>query len=257
MALDAPPRIHAIRYEYLLKSQRRRDTELSQRLGVDAYSQASHLVRQYAAVSVPMRGAAAYVIGDVCWSWDYTRVEDQREGKLAWQTWRPRPVWEQPGGVKAWIDQLDQSAPLMSREDSTVGIEPSQVGWSGPAQALGVTKEHPLDSVFLPPVVIYRNLDELRDWVEQVESQEQTIAEHVAQVEAATDEGEKRHLLNTYFQQNRHACEFPSTCAFSKICWGGTEMQSDPIASGRFKPREINHPQETNSLDNPTVSEIR
>ena len=241
--LDAPPRIHAIRYEFLMKGSRRKDKDLSQRLGVDAYAQDSHLVRQYAAVSTPARGGSAYAIGDVCWSWDYTRVEDMRDGSLAWQNWRRRPVWEH-GSVREWIDQLDAAAPVMSGEDSTIGMEPSQIGWSSPAQSLGVTRVHPLDSVFLPPVVIYRHLDELRDWIEQVESQERTIAEHVAAVESAGDEGERRHLLNVYFPQSRHACEYPGTCQFARVCWGGAEMQADPLASGKYKPREVNHPME-------------
>ena len=242
-ALDAPPRIHAIRYEYLLKGSRRRDKDLSQRLGVDAYAQDSHLVRQYAAVSTPAKGTSAYAIGDVCWSWDYTRVEDMRDGSLAWQNWRRRPVWEH-GSVREWIDQLDAAAPVMSGEDSTIGMEPSQIGWSSPAQSLGVTRAHPLDSVFLPPVVIYRHLDELRDWIEQVESQERTVAGHVAAVESAGDEGERRHLLNVHFPQSRHACEYPGTCQFARVCWGGAEMQADPLASGKYKPREVNHLQE-------------
>jgi hypothetical protein len=241
LALPAPPRIHAIRYEYMLKGDRWRDKELSARLQLDCRSQRSHLVRCYEAVSVPAR-SQAFSVGDVCWSWDYTRVEDMRESSLAWQNWKSRPVWERPGGIKAWIDRLDSAAPLMSGEDSTVGMEPRALGYQCDAQALGVTAVHPLDAVFIPPVVVYRNDDDLRDWMESTEWQEREVAEHIAEVEAAADEGERRSLLNRYFSMNRHACIYPSQCQFVGVCYGGADIRRDPLASGLFVKRTPNHP---------------
>ena len=240
----APPRIHAVRYEYMLKGDRRRDKELSARLGIEARSQTSHLIRQYAAVSTPQRGAAPYTVGDVCWSWDYTRTEDSRDGSLAWQNWKPRAVWEQPGGVKAWIDKLGAAAPVMSGYDSTVGMAPRELGWQSEAQALGVTRQHPFDAVFLPPMTVYRNDDDLRDWIEQTEAQERSIAEGTAVVERAGDEDSRRSALNVWFPQTRRACEYPSTCAFVPVCYGGEDIRRDPLGSGRYRSRQANHPQE-------------
>lgn len=241
----APPRILAIRYEYILKGERWTDKDLSLRTGLAARSQRSSLIRKYVAHSVPQSRSSAppFAHGDVCVSWDYTRPEDMKESKLAWQNWKSEPVWES-GTIRDWIDKLDASHEVMSGEDSTVGMEPRLLGWKSDAQALGVLKQHPLDEVFIPPIVIYRGEDEIRDWVEQVEAQEREIAEHVELVQAATDEGERRSQLNKHFPFTRRACEYPTTCSMTKICWGVDTMRADPIGSGVYKQRTVNHPME-------------
>jgi len=245
-ALSSAPRIHAIRYEFLLKGERWKDKELSARLGIEARSQQSHLIRQYVATSTPKKGDGGYSVGDVAWSWDFYRIEDNKDSKLSWQNWHSRPVED----VKAWIDKLDSSDLLMSGEDSTVGLAPRQLGWKSQAQAMGVTKEHPLEKVFVPAVTIFRNDDQLRDWVEQVEHAEREVAIHVAEVNAASDPGEKRSLLNRYFPQVRQSCEYPGTCPYARdrvsVCWGSAEMQVDPlgVGGGEYVRRVANHPQE-------------
>ena len=248
--IPAPPRILAVRYEYLLKGERWKDKDLSARFGVEMRSQKSHLIHQYVAVSVPQKGTAGYSLGDLCWSWDFIR-DDGKESNLAWQNWKPRAVWEQ-GSVRDWIDALDEAAPIMSGEDSTMGLEPRQLGFHTPAQAMGVTKEHPLDSVFVPPITVFRGDDDLRDLIEQMEASERKIAEGVAQVEAATDDGERRHLLNIHFPQTRRACEFPATCSFISICYGGDNIRKNPLDSGKYKVRIPNHPQEGYNSDGET-----
>lgn len=245
-SVSAPPRIHAIRYEYLLKGDRRIDKDLTARYGMEVRAQQSHLVSRYEAVSSPSKGknAASFDIGDVCWSWNFIRPEDMSASVLAWQNWKRRPAWESPGGIKAWIDLLDSAAPLMSGEDSTTGMEPRELGWQCDAQKMGVTREHPLDAIFIPPVVVYRNEDDLRDWIDSTEYQERVIAEHVAEVAACEDEGDRRHLLNMYFPMSRSRCEYPSSCPYIKICYAGEDMKRSPLESGQFKVREVNHPQE-------------
>lgn len=265
-SLPAPPRIHAIRYEFLLKGERWEDKELSARLGMTVRTQRSHLVRQYVAASVPARGDGGYRVGDVCWSHDFYRPEDDRESKLAWQNWKARAVWSYVGvdrsaetgggssssgtiGVSEWIDALDASELLMSGDDSTIGLPPRALGWKSRAQAMGVTREHPLDTVFPPPVVVYRNDDDLRDWFEQTAEQERRVAEGVAAVAAAGDEGERRHLLNVHFPMFRHSCSYPSECQFVKVCFGVPEAKADPMATGQFVARQLNHPQEAQGID--------
>lgn len=240
----APPRILAIRYEYILKGERWKDKDLSARLGMECRSQRTHLLRHYVCTSVPTRGKSegAFTYGDVCWSWDYVRTEDMKESTLAWQNWKSQPVSDSMT-IKQWIDMLDASTEEWSGEDATVGLEPRLLGWRSQAQRMGVTAKHPLDSIFIAPIVIYRNEDELRDWLEQISYQEAQVAEHVAQVHATTDEAERRSLLNKFFAQNRRSCEYPSTCAFAKgMCWGSDEVRRDPLGSGLYKIRIPNHP---------------
>jgi hypothetical protein len=228
-ASPAPPRIHAIRYEFMLKGPRRRDKDLSQRLSLDAYSQASHLVRAY--YSPGMTSA------DEQWNWSWQYLKPGGEtSNLYYKAWKAAPVWEHMP-IRAWIDRLDAHV-------ETMGEEGSSLGWTGPAQATGGTSEHPLDSVFLPPLVIYRNDDDLRDWLEQTEAQERRVAEGVAAVQAAGDEGERRHLLNIHFEQHRKECVYPSPCQFEKICYGGESLRADPLGSGLFELRVPNHPVE-------------
>jgi hypothetical protein len=99
--------------------------------------------------------------------------------------------------------------------------------------------------VFPPPLTVYRQDDQLRDWIDQVEAQERRVAEGTAAVMAATeDEGERRHLLNVHFPMFRRACSYPSECAMTKICYGGDDIRRDPLASQLYKIRVPNHPME-------------
>lgn len=235
--LHSPPRIHAIRYEYLVKGERWRDRDLSERLGGDVRVQRSPLVRAYL--------NAGLTAGDEqwCWSWEYLKegttvagspLTSGEESKLYYKTWRATPVWEHMP-VARWIDMLDSAAMVVSAETG------EHLGYASDAQATGRTRAHPFDGVFPPPVVVYRQDDELRDLVEQIEAQECGIVEAAARVHAAQDEGERRHLLNVLFPQSRRACFYPTECAYTMICYGGEDIRHDPLGSGRYKIREPNH----------------
>lgn len=228
-ALPTPPRILGIRYEFLLKGDRWTDKELTAKLGVEVRSQRSPLVRAY-----KNEGMAA---GDEQWcvSWDYVKPGGEMS-KLNYRAWKSAPVWESMS-IKKWIDLLDATA-------ETTGEEGAGVGWSGPAQATGFLTGHPLDDVFLTPITIYRNLDELRDWVEQVEAQEIRVAEGVAEVNATTNEDERRSALNRNFPMARRACQYPSQCPMVPLCFGGEAIRSAPLSSGLYTIRVANHPAE-------------
>jgi hypothetical protein len=225
-------RIMGIRYEYMLKGARYADKDLSSRFGLNVWAQRSHLIRAY-------HNAAS---GEWCWSYDFVK-DDGGTSKLYYKNWRPAAVWEHMS-VKAWVDMLDASTETMSGYDSTVGQEPRLLGYKSPAQAQGYTLTHPLDDVFPSPLTVYRQEDAARDWIEQVEAQETRVAEAVAQVDAAGDEGEKRHLLNVLFPMHRRSCSYPSECAMTKICFGGDDIRLRPLESGHFKARVPNHPVE-------------
>jgi hypothetical protein len=229
--LDAPPRILGIRYEYLLKGERWKDKDLSQRFGFDARVQRSHLIRGYL--------NAGMAAGDEQWNhaWDYLKPDGSGEtSKLNYRAWRSEPVWTHMPIAK-WIDMLDDAAML--------SVEGADRGYQSSAQATGTTATHPLDDVFIPPMISYRGEDDLRDWLESTEYQERQVAEHVAEVETATDEGERRSLLNKYFGMTRRACSYPTECSMTKICYGGAEIRSNPLGSGLYQIRKVNHPVES------------
>jgi len=103
--------------------------------------------------------------------------------------------------------------------------------------------------VFPAPMVIFRQDDDLRDWIEQTEAQEVRVAEAIAQISVAEDEGEKRHLLNVLMPMSRRACSYPTECAFaSTVCYASSEAHRDPLATGRFKLRVPNHAAEREAL---------
>jgi hypothetical protein len=223
-------RIMGIRYEYLLKGYRAEDRDLSAKFGLKVWSQRSHLVRAY-------RGDAGW-----CWSYDFLK-DDGSASKLYWKAWRPESTWEAMT-TKEWIDLMDATEATMSAEDTTVGLAPRELGYRSAAQAQGYTSDHPLDSLFPPPQMVYRSDDQARDWVDQIEAQERRVAEGVAAVEAASDEGDRRHLLNVHFPMSRRACSYPTECVYTKVCYGGEDIQRDPMGSGLYRIREANHPQE-------------
>lgn len=238
----APPRILAVRYEYLLKGERRRDKDASARFGFTVRTQSSLLTRAYL--------NAGMTAGDEQWNWSYDYIkEDGAPSKLYAKNWPGKAVWEHMT-TRAWIDLLDAT-------HMAVGEEGREMGWQGPAQASGFTVDHPLDSLFLAPILVYRSDDDLRDLVEQMEAQETRVAEGVAAVRAAADEGERRHLLNVHFQQTRKACEYPSTCAFVKLCYGGEDIRRDPLATGLFTIREAHHTPERDMAVNSGAAKLR
>ena len=234
-ALPAPPRILGIRYEYLLKGARYADRDLSSRFGLNVWAQRSHLIRAYS------DGAGRW-----CWSYDYLK-DDGAASKLYYKKWRPRAIWEDMP-IRQWIDLLDTTEMAMSAYDSTVGQEPREMGYRSEAQAEGFTATHPLDDVFPAPLPVYRSDDQLRDWIEQVEAQERRVAEAVAEVGSAADEGERRSRLNVLFPQSRKSCSYPTECPMTRVCYGGDDIRQDPVGSGLYKVRECNHAQEKAAL---------
>jgi hypothetical protein len=250
LSLGATPRIAAIRYEYLLKGERREDKDLSARFGMTARTQRSHLIRPYL--------NAGMVAGDEqwCWSWGYLASDGSGERKkLNYRQWDGAAVWQHMRVVD-WIDKLDATEERFRDSlvlDEGLGAPVAvPMGYAGPAQALGYTEEHPFDAVLPPPMIVYRNEDDARDWFEQTEAAARRRVEDIEYVRAAGDAGERRSRLNERFPQNRRSCEYPTTCQFVAICWGGDDIRRDPVGSGLYKVREINHPQELSAGDRTT-----
>jgi hypothetical protein len=200
---DAPPRIAGIRMEYLLKGRRMEYPEDS---GI--YVQYSPLIRGYM-----KEGITGPEFG---WKREW-KDDSGAKRRLDYRTWKAFNAWEQPGGVKAWIDLL-----------ATGSVQPD-AGECLPAQ-------------FVTPIPYMRQEDDLRDWYEQTVVQETGIARGLMFVEDARKEGQAafRSALNTFFPQHRRSCDWPTKCAFVDICYG-TNVKQDPIASGLYAPREPHH----------------
>jgi hypothetical protein len=218
VAVTAPPTIYAIRYEFLYKGERRIDKSLSAEYGFPCRVQCSPLVRPY-------RNSDT---GEHNCSWDYIKA-DGSTSKLNYRAWSSQPVWREMSPA-AWMDHLADAREMAD-------------GWHTPAQSTGSLPCRPLAELFATPLTIFRDPDDLLNWAEQMAYQEEEIAGHVAEVNAAKDEGERRSLLNRYFPMTRSACSYPSQCFATGLCFGGgDEVRGDPIGSGLFVARKSNHP---------------
>jgi hypothetical protein len=220
-SLSAPPRITAIRYEYILKGERDKRSRvakaLSARVGFEARIQQSPLC--YLWVKPGMTAADTEIAHSFGWT-----DASGKERKLAWQSWNQAPVWEHTT-VGAWIDLLD-------------------AGTVQPEAGRDVLSEQ-----LVPPVLVYRQDDDLRDMIEQVEAQEVEVQRDLMAVNAAVGEDGKRSALNQRFPQTRTACSYPGECAYVPICYGGADIRRDPMGSGKYKARVPNHPQELTQIE--------
>src|SRR6185369_11645851 len=209
--LESRPRIAAIRYEYLLKGERWKDKGLSEKLGLDARSQNTPLLQPYKKIGI--------TAGDDQYGWKY---EYQDAGgsnrRLDYRSWKKTYIWEAMS-LREWIDMLDRG-----------DVQPD----AGDALA----------AQFVAPMTVYRNEDDLRDWIESTEHQEVEVVKHAELVQISTDADEKRSLLNRYFPMTRTACEYPGTCSFIHLCYGSEDIRRDPVGSGKYVVRVPNHPQE-------------
>lgn len=228
--LSDPPSVLGVRYEYLLKGPRKKDTKQgSPTFG--RWNQESILIRAYRQTGITST--------DDRWAWTYDWFDNDGRGgrksrRLDYRSWQKAPVWKSMP-VSEWIDKLDRFE-----------IQEGAEGETGePLDALG--------EQFVPVMTVYRNRDETLDWLEQTEFQEVQIARDVEAVRQAEQEGgyaAKRTKLNQLFPQTRSACSYPGLCQFRStptspgICFGAPGAEGDPMVLERFRSRVPNHPME-------------
>jgi hypothetical protein len=86
---------------------------------------------------------------------------------------------------------------------------------------------------------------ELERWRRQTVKQEMRIASGVKLLDLSANEEMREEVLDEYFPQTRSNCHrFNSHCPFEVVCYDGI-VESDPIGSGFFQPRESHHELET------------
>jgi hypothetical protein len=229
--LPDPPTILGVRYEYLLKGARREDKKAQP--GEPRWNQESVLVRAYCQEGITSE--------DRRWAWTYDWKDEGGKGRrLDYRSWRKQAVWKSMA-IRDWVDLLDE----------------------GKVQEGALDDEgNPLDALaaqLVPVVVAYRSADEMRDLLEQMESQEVQVAKDVEEVRRAEREGgagAKRSALNRLFAQSRNSCSYPGLCAYRTtatqpgFCFGGQDPFNDPSVLEHFRVREANHPQELVQIEN-------
>jgi hypothetical protein len=212
-----PPRILGVRYEYLHKGQRRQDKKDPELPG--RYVQDSPLIRAYSQDGI--------TAADRRWSWTYEWWElSGKSRRLDYRSWKKQPVWKYLS-IAEWIDMLDRGE-----------VQPDAYDEDG--YVMDVLAEQ-----FVEPITVYRNSDDMRDWLEQTQAQEIQVAKDAEEVRRARAEGgemAERSALNRLFGQSRRACSYPGKCSFWEVCYGGDAIRRNPESSGLYTIRIPNHP---------------
>ena len=215
--LPEPPTVLGVRYEYLLKGPRRadkKDLDVPNRYVAD-----TPLIRAYMQEGITG--------DDRKWATSYEWFDAAGKPKrLDYRSWRKRPVWRYMTIAK-WIDMLDRGEVQPEAQDENSLVIDT------------------LAQQFIPPVTVFRNEDDMRDMLEQIEAKEVRVAEDVAAVKArGNDQARVRSELNKRFPQSRISCLYPGRCSGFDICYGSADMRANPEASGLYQIRIPNHPQE-------------
>ncbi len=209
LAAPSPPRIQAIKMEFLIKGSRNEVPK-----GSKHYVTYNHLIRAWRRLGVtPSDDSFAWR-----WEWygpDTDDVGQLKKHRLSPKVWKPFNVWEADdiGGIKGWIEMLASGRVQPEAED-------------------------PFESLVVTPMPYFRQEDDMNDWFAQTVAIEERVAQDVTVVDAI-DQGDlvhHRHELNRRFPQNKRACFWPSKCPFHKICFD-LPFGSDPVDSGLYQIR--------------------
>lgn len=219
--LPAAPQVLGVRYEYLIKGARRQDKKDQEKPG--RYVCESPLIRAYQQAGITAE--------DRRWSPCYEWWDLVGKGKrVDYRSWAKAPVWRFMT-IEAWVDLLDSPADPTS---------PMNEKYDQDGNPLDILAEQ-----FVNPIHVYRNSDDMSDMIQQLQSDERTIAESVALVHIAAASGDfsqLRSALNTEFPQNRRSCVYPGRCEFYDVCYGPQEIRQNPEGSELYVVRIPNHP---------------
>lgn len=219
-SLDHPPKIMGIRMEHLLAGTRMDPGKGAKKTGQKV--QYSPLIRAY------KKDGITPDLDE--WAWKYSWDDEFGNHRLG-KGWRPLNMWEQPGGVRGWIDK-------------TVDLQ---------IQAeLGDC----LDQQFVWPQPYYRQQEDVEDWTQQMIAEELRKFEAKQRIRSAQTEDEFRFILNTLFPQHRHSCDYPRLCEDAELCFS-PGFADAPIQSGLYKFRDGHHAAEIILINQIRTAEIK
>lgn len=231
LSRDPAPEIQGIKMDFLIKGGRNESPKGSKR-----YVTYNHLIRGWKRLGV-VPGEDSYA-----WRWEYPDpLNPEKRKRLSYKNWAPFSVWEEDsiGGVKGWINML------------LAGEVQPEAGDPFRAAAPEELELNPGPVLFVTPVPYFRQPGHVSDWVEQTREQEITIATYLdllQETQKMGDIDDYRSGLNTWFPQNRRACDWPSQCQFQSICFENPFGQ-DPRQHGDFINRVPHHETELRRFD--------
>lgn len=211
LATSGAPKIMGVQMEYLLKGERFKEYEAGSYSG--PYRQNSPLIRPY------MKQGILSTSDSFAWKFQYQ--DDYGANKRLGKGWSRANIWEVMT-IKEWIELL-----------ATGEVQPE----AGDC----------LTAQFVSPPVIYRQEDEVRDFLEQITQQEQEIRNARMELETGDEQLDKSYL-NRYFPQHRRSCSWPIPCQFIALCHEG--LGDNPLGSGLYKLRQPHHQREIERFQN-------
>lgn len=132
-------------------------------------------------------------------------------------------IWEQPLGLKGWIDALPEKIIGKSFGLNWAATDPTDRRLSAYKPSKG--------SMSLVQMI---STSEIANWKRQVATQEAQIQNCLAAITAQTDEQKRQAMINAYFVQFRHSCNF---CDFNDACDRGViEKLAETTGIFRRKP---------------------
>lgn len=176
---------------------------------------------------------------DSSYAWSYKWTGEDGKGHTLGKGWKPVYMWEQPGGVKEWVERLS-----LSQESSNGIVEPvvqSAAGYCLPKQ------------IYVPTLPIDRNSEQIERWKRQtIAAEEDRIKKLLITTKRVTDLGQEEveftdelvQILDVSFPQNLRGCHYPGDCKFVPICHGTEERGkvTKPIgAEGGYWWRKPHH----------------
>jgi hypothetical protein len=103
-----------------------------------------------------------------------------------------------------------------------------------------------LEAQYISPMPEPRSPDQKQHWLRQIETQEMAICTYLEQVETAVEDAPDappvEELLDSFFPQFTHSCNYPTECSMWNLCHTSEEVANP---ESLYQIRQPHHPGET------------
>jgi hypothetical protein len=95
---------------------------------------------------------------------------------------------------------------------------------------------------YISPMPEPRSPQQKQHWLRQIETQELAVCEYLAGLEAEGSEDRREEMVDCWFPQYTHSCNYPTECTFWHLCHTSEEV-SNP--ESLYQIRQPHHPGES------------
>lgn len=99
-----------------------------------------------------------------------------------------------------------------------------------------------LEAQYISPMPEPRSPAQKQHWLNQIETQEMSITTFLESLEHADAEDTVEEMLDSYFPQFTHSCNYPGECSFWNLCHTSEEVANP---ESLYQIRQPHHPGET------------